>query len=243
MSVVLIAPLAWRMLAVMPPPADASRDSTSDLEVHDSRNWTTGQILGNKVFWLIVSPFIAIVLAFGGVQYNLGAYSKDLGFDPRQAALLVSLVSIGMITGKLFYGALSDRLALYKLLLISVMVLSFALICFLGSPTVWRMGTGATCMGFSLGGMLPLSAMLISKHFGSASFGKVLGLFSMFMQVSSTGPLISGRIHDTTGSYDPAFKFFLLLMIPSALVILKLGKIEPDQQLDKPGKQSRTVRD
>ena len=47
--------------------------------------------------------------AYGGVQFNLGAYVGDLGFEPGLAALLITTIALGQIAGKLVVGSLGDK--------------------------------------------------------------------------------------------------------------------------------------
>ena len=156
------------------------------------------------------------------MQFNLGAYSRDLGFEPEQAAFLISLTAISMIAGKLFFGSLSDSVDHRKLYWLAAGALALALLFFQDHPELSQMRLGALLMGFATGGVLPLSGIIISSRFGAASFGRVLGLYNMFLMVGAFGPLVAGWIFDVTGNYDLAFQLFLLLLIPAALTVARL---------------------
>ena len=68
-------------------------------------------------------------------------------------------------------------------------------------------------MGAATGGILPLSGYIIASNFGAASFGKVMGMVTLFLTMATFGPLLAGWAFDTTGSYDLAFRVFLVLLI------------------------------
>jgi MFS family permease len=57
-----------------------------------------------------------------------------------------------------------------------------------------------------IGGVLPLQATLVRRHFGRRSFGTVLGLMGLIYQpFAIAATQLVGRVHDHAGSYGPAF--------------------------------------
>jgi MFS family permease len=160
--------------------------------------------------------------AFGGVQFNLGAYMQDLNFEPGQAAILISLISVSMIVGKLFFGSLSDTVDHRRLYWVAAFCLGLSLVMFQGNPELIRIRAAAFLLGFATGGILPLTGIIISSRFGVASFGRVMGLVSLFLMLGAFGPLLAGWIYDVAGSYDIAFSALLLLLIPAAWTMTRL---------------------
>lgn len=57
-----------------------------------------------------------------------------------------------------------------------------------------------------------------SAHFGTLSFGKILGYVNLFMMVGSFGSILSGWIFDLTGSYDAAFWILAGIVLPGIIV-------------------------
>lgn len=222
-TVTLICPLTWWILKRKPPHSNGNESrATPGGLLLEYRRWRTKDILRSPLFWIPVIAFVPLNAAFGGVQFNLGAYMQDLHFESGQAAILISLISLSMITGKLFFGLLSDTVDHRRLYWVAVICMGLSLVMFQGNPELIRIRTAAFLLGFATGGILPLSGIIISSRFGVASFGKVMGLISLFLMLGAFGPLLAGWIYDRAGSYDMAFSVLLLMLVPAALTMSQL---------------------
>ena len=96
-STIILIPLNIIVLKFEPPTANYEPNRAQFL---DSRTWTSQEILASKAFWIPVMALIPINAAFGGVQFNLGAYMADLGHDQSLAAKLIAVTSVMMISGQ-----------------------------------------------------------------------------------------------------------------------------------------------
>jgi len=228
LAVTAICPLGWLLLRRRPPPipdlADATHDSAALEPAQPQREWSTREVLGSRYFWIPVLALLPINMAFSGVQFNLPAYAQDLGNSVSQAAWLISLMSLSMIGGKLFFGYMSDRMAHRTLYWIAAALMMLMLIVLQSEPGYGLLMTGSVLLGLSVGGLLPLMAAIFSRQFGIRSFGRVIGLVTMILTLGGFGPLIAGAVFDATGSYDSAFLLFLVLLIPAALGMLALKR-------------------
>jgi MFS family permease len=212
----LVAPLGWLVLGRRPAriaPGEGTASAASP------RQWTTRAILGSRLFWIPVVGMLPLNTAFGAVQFNLGAYAKDLGLGPGDAANLIALCSVSMIVGKLFFGGLGDRLDHRYLYWIAAASMSTAMIVLQGEPPLSLVTAGVVCVGLAGGGILPMVGLIHGARFGVASFGRVMGLVMLTVTLSSLGPFLAGWIFDRTGSYDQAFMLFMLLFLPGILLM------------------------
>ncbi|MBX3707789.1 MAG: MFS transporter [Pseudomonadales bacterium] len=215
LGVVLILPLGWLVLGRQPTPVEAGHaQAAADLRV-----WTAREILGSRLFWIPVIAMLPLNTAFGAVQFNLGAYVQDLGYGPNTAARLIGLCSFSMIVGKLFFGALGDRLDHRYLYWLAAASMSIAMLALLGRPSLALLTVGVVCVGLAGGGILPMMGLIHGARFGLASFGRVMGLVMLTITLSATGPILAGWIFDLTGSYDTAFVLFLGLFAPGVVLM------------------------
>ena len=223
LTIVLVVPLSFWVLRRQPPVLlSGVGDATSRAGLADARDWQMTQILRTPVFWIAVCGFLPMNAAFGAIQFNLGAYTRDLGFPTSYAALLISLSSAFMIAGKFAFGAAADRVEHRWLYYLMAAGMSLSLLLLIGSPGLVTLIVAASLMGLAGGGILTLMAVVYGSRFGAASFGRVMGLGMMFITLASLGPLLSGWIHDVTGSYDLAFGLFAALLLPAALAVSRL---------------------
>jgi MFS family permease len=232
LSLVVICPLAWMILKRSPPepiiPAEVAETPDSDpsttVQSPQARDWTTREILTTRNFWLPVLALLPLSMAFGGVQFNLAAYAQDLGNSLSQSAWLISVMSLSMIVGKLFFGFMSDRVEHRYLYWIAASLMCLMLLLITNEPGYSMLLTCSALLGLSVGGLLPLMGAIYSHRFGVRSFGRVMGLVTLIITLGGFGPLIAGAVFDATGSYDAAFLFFLALLIPGALGMIWLKK-------------------
>ncbi len=224
MSLVLLMPLNFIILRFTPPPPRASGTLGTSL---DTRAWTSREILTSRSFWLPVFGLISINAAFGGVQFNIGAYVYDLGFEQSVAARLISITSLSMIVGKFIFGGLGDRVDHRWLYWLMASLMLAALMLYEGSPGIGSLMLASALLGLATGGMMPMMGIMYSARFGTFSFGRVLGYVNLFLMVASFGPIFFGRVYDLTGSYDMAFWIFGICIIPCMLAMVWLPRPEP----------------
>ena len=174
---------------------------------------------------------IPINAAFGGVQFNLGAYMADLGHDQSLAAKLIAVTSLMMITGKLFFGAMGDRIDHRKLYWIMASLLVVALFFYQGSPGKADLILAAGIQGFATGGVMPMMGIMYSARFGTLSFGRVLGYVNLVLMFGSFGSIFSGWVFDSTQSYDVAFWIFMALILPGMIIMFFLPPPDTERNM------------
>lgn len=216
-AVVLVVPATLVVLR-RDPPAPGNL-APADLEPA----LTTTQILRTKRFWLPVMGMLPLNIAFGAVQFNLGAYATDLGFS-AMIGQLIAISSVCMIAGKLFFGSLADRLDHIHLFWTAAACMLVSMLALQNAPALPQLIVGVICLGLAGGGILPLTAIILGARFATASFGRVMGLSVLAVSLASLGPLFAGWVYDTTGNYDLAFQVFIALMLPGMIAMFWLPK-------------------
>lgn len=215
-SLVLIVPTTWLVLRRSPPQRDASGPVVAASE---QRLWSTREILSTRNFWIPVVGIVPLNLTFGALQFNLGAYGRDLGLSEGGIATLIALNAVCMVLGKFFCGALGDRISHRRLYWIVTSAMALALGILQADPGLWLFVAALVFLGFSGGGILPMMGVMLGSRFGAASFGRVIGIAMLAITVGALGPLLAGWAHDLTGSYAIAFQVLLVLMVPPVIAM------------------------
>lgn len=224
--VVVILPPVW--LVVRNTPADMGlagdigKQAASRTAV-EHPHWTTKSILSAPIFWVMICAFVPMALAFGAVQQNLAPYAADHGFDTKATAFLVSLMALVMIGAKIFFGAMADRWSHRLLFMIAIGSLAAALSLMRGAVSYDQLTLMVILLGFAAGAFLPMMGAIVSRWFGAASFGRVMGLVGPFTTLAAIGPWIAGQIRDTSGSYDPAWFWLSITLLIAVAATLMLG--------------------
>jgi MFS family permease len=180
------------------------------------RSWSTGEMLKETRFWIIGLGLMPVGLCFATIQYNLGPIAQDINVPLKEVAQILSAMAAAMIVGKISVGMLLDhidsRYVYWLLILILMIAVGFL-------PTV--SGSGGlmvliSLMGFSMGGTLPLTAAIVTDHFGRLATGTGVGLVTSLYAVASAGTSLAGLIRDHTGTYDYVFHLLLLILVLGA---------------------------
>jgi MFS family permease len=185
--------------------------------------WTSGLIIRSRVFWFIVIGFLPLMEITTALLVNFGPYTRDLGIDNSDAALLISLWSGTMVLGKLCFGALADRFDHRVLFYVSVTMLAVAMLMMIGRPSLPTLVVAIVILGVAAGGHLPLVGAMIGRHYGALAFGSAMGLFYMCIRPVAFGGPVVGWIRDTFGSYDYFFIIGLLVALACAPFIYWTG--------------------
>jgi len=208
-----------------PPPERVAAPAAAEGMADADRTWTLREILAAPAFRVTILAMLPINIAFGGVQFNIGAYAQDLGFGPERAALVISAIALAMIGGKFCFGALADRVDHRLLHSAAALAMLLGLLLVVGQPGYGRLLAAAACIGAAAGGILPLISVIVASRFGAAAFGQVMGMMTLFITLAAFGSLLAGALRDVLGSYDAVFLGFALLLLPTLLVIRRLPPV------------------
>ena len=231
--VVAVVPLVWVVVRNQPDPSERSVEflpspqSTNPGQAPESLNriWTVRMVFREPVFWLTVIAFTLFAAINGGLQQNLAPYGLDQGFDAQATAWVVSVMALVMAGWKVVIGALADRLDIRWIFLFSLLILLLAMVWMSTAPAYLEFAVICAMLGVAAAAHLPLLAAIVSRHFGIASFGLVMGLLGPFTTLSAVGPVLAGMIRDSSGSYDMALLVLGCLGAPilAVMMMLRLG--------------------
>ena len=92
-------------------PDGASRNETSlHLTTSRGEQWTTIALLQERNFWSIMLAVGLTAGALVAMLTHLVAFATDRGFQPQDAAFVMSVVAGASMAGKLAFGAIMDRI-------------------------------------------------------------------------------------------------------------------------------------
>jgi MFS family permease len=225
--IVAILPPVWLVVRNSPAELGLAGDtgtpaSSSSAEL-EYPQWTTKRILSARIFWVMICAFVPMAIAFGAAQQNLAPYAADLGFDTKATAYLVSLMALVMIGAKIFFGAMADRWSHRLLFMVAIGSLAAALSLMRGAISYDQLTLMVILLGFAAGAFLPMMGAIVSRWFGAAAFGRVMGLVGPFTTLAAIGPWIAGYVRDTSGSYDPAWFWMNVTLLIAVAATLMLG--------------------
>ena len=170
--------------------------------------------------------FAGMMFAFTltGLIVHFVPVLTDRGIDSMTAASIAGLLGISSLVGRLGAGYLIDRIRADRVAVGAFILPIFAVLLLLSDGGMPAIILAAIIVGLSLGSELDVIIYLTTRHLGLKRLGVLFGTMLLFLSAGSAlGPVTSGFIFDTFGSYY----YFLLAMIPlvalGALIVSTLG--------------------
>lgn len=188
------------------------------------------ELLKIDAFWKIGVSFGLGMTGIVGVMTQLKPRFVDEGFgDLKGMGLMAATALIGAF-GKYFWGALCDRYdsrrVVSALFLLNAIGLTFSLI----HGKLLALILFILIFGFAMGGIMSTYPIIVADLFGRKKFPFVMKFISFFFLMQVTGYVISGQSFDHTGSYDLAYKLYILLFLAAFMLLISV-KRPPKEEL------------
>ena len=180
--------------------------------------------MATMTFWLIVVTYLLSHFAQVGAIQSQVPFLEDAGFPVAVSAGALGAVGLFSAFSKFGFGWLCDRIQAKHALAFGLVLQTVSIVVLMnidaGSPA-WLAWLYAITMGLGIGSWLPTMSMLVSGYFGLKHYGSIFGAVTIPYSVgSAVGPLVAGRMYDSSGSYDQVFVLFLSLFMVSIVTIL-----------------------
>ena len=177
------------------------------------------QAVRTWAFWLTLVGLVAATFTYQGVLTQLRQHFGENGFAPAAATSAVTFIATMGIASKLAFGRASERFSARRMTVLSIgfqaVGVAMMILPFGGLPLI---GVGIVVYSLGFGGLGALIVLVVQQTFGLREYASLMGLYQFAQIVSiAGGPVLAGRVHDETGSFDIAFAtivgIFLLGMI------------------------------
>ncbi len=208
----------------VPRPGDAEESNVpAPSSTPSPRNWNLKEALGTRTFWMLFAGYLLWCTGFYMVSIHLPAYGTDMGLSPAAAAMSVSLIGGGSIFGKIFMGYLSDRIGPQKVLVMNLFLQALCIFGLIFSRSVAPLYALSALFGFGYGGTGPQIPVVTAKFFGLPSIGAIFGMLILSGQIGGAiGPLLAGKIFDSTQSYFFGFSLGGITVLLAFLLVFLL---------------------
>lgn len=185
---------------------------------------TGRQALRSPLFWKLAIAFAGVALATNGVIAHVVPLLVDRGIAATLATSALGFAGLALIGGRLLAGFLLDRIFAPYVAAFFFLVPVAGITLLLANPLPAYAAVAVVLIGLGLGAEVDLIAFLLSRYLGLKSFGEIYGyLFAAFMAGSGAGPYVMGFVFDATGSYSSALTGLSLVLLASAMLVLRLG--------------------
>ncbi len=176
------------------------------------------EMLGTRAFYLLYLEFTFTALA--GLMI-IGHLAKIIAVQTgglvQTGFMLVATMAVFNASGRLMAGFLSDRFGRIRTLAVVCLTQACVMLVFPGLDGMLGFFLGSGVVGFSYGACLALFPATVGDFWGAKNFGLNYGLlFTAWGVGGMFGPLLAGRIADSTGSYQLAYYIAAGLLVAAA---------------------------
>lgn len=183
--------------------------------------FSRAEALRTPAFWLLSLFTLLAYPVQAGVSLHQAPFLIERGISPVIAASIVSVFSMMSGVSSLGFGFWPRRVPVrFALALTGTLLCGSTLVLLtVHAPLTGFLGAGL--FGLGIGGLLTMLPLAWADYFGRASYGAIRGIaLSVQVLAQAAGPLLSGMLHDATGSYNLSLQCFAVLSGLSLLAAL-----------------------
>ena len=217
---------------LMPLEVETSRNSqdsgkeVSQIEVQqDTQDLTTAQALKTVAFWLISIGHGLTSMVIIAIMAHLGLFMSDNGFDIQTTAWVVSVYTFVAMVFPVVGGYVGDRIPIRIAIFVFTSIQAFSVVILTFATTLTLLYAFAVLFGIGFGARSPLTTAIRGDYFGRRSFGKILGISTVPLNILLlVAAPFAGYMYDTTGSYRSAFLILAALSFVGGVFFLLAKK-------------------
>ena len=190
-------------------------DSEPELEL------TIGQALRAQAFWCISFGHGLGSMVVLAIMSHLGLLLRDMGYGLQTTGWVIMVQTAVAIIFQFLGGWIGDRIPKNVALFIFTAIQGIGVVFLTLGPEMINFYAFAVLFGIGFGGRTPLTTAIRGDYFGRASFGKILGISTVPMNVLLlVAAPMAGFMRDELGDYDMAFLLLAGLNMAGAVLFL-----------------------
>ncbi|MCL2367950.1 MAG: OFA family MFS transporter [Oscillospiraceae bacterium] len=178
-----------------------------------------GMLKTTRFYVLFVIYTLACVTGLMIIAHAGHIAEARIGVTPTLAATAVVLLGIANTAGRLFWGAVSDKIGRYPALILMYAMTAGMLVLLTFATGYTLFVVSVMGIGLCFGGFLGVFPSISAENFGTVNLGMNYGvLFLAFGLAALVGPRLAATLFESTGSHSAAF-VIATVMSGVALVI------------------------
>ena len=159
------------------------------------------------------------------IMAHLGLFMSDIGFDIQTTAWVVSVYTFVAMMFPVIGGYVGDRIPIRIAIFIFTSIQALSVVILTFATTLTMLYSFAVLFGIGFGGRSPLTTAIRGDYFGRKSFGKILGISTVPLNILLlVAAPFAGYMYDTKGSYTSAFLILATLSFVGGVFFLLAKK-------------------
>ncbi|QDR83469.1 L-lactate MFS transporter [Sporomusa termitida] len=194
-----------------PPPVKAGQAGPSKYD------FTPREMLGTPhYYFLFIMYTFANVCALIIIAHASPIGQKVANLTPAEATTIVSLLGLFNSVGRLFWGAVSDKLGRLKSIFAMFVLSAIAMFSMNYLSSYWLYALGVSIIGFCFGGTVGVFPSITADTFGPKYVGVNYGLILLAYAVGGIiGPIMAAWVKEFSGG-----EYYLAFIISGSLCLI-----------------------
>jgi sugar phosphate permease len=219
--ILLFIPLVLRYVIDWPEELGLAPDGqpavglSADITPEKKSGRAIASLLPSPLFWLVAIIITLTPLIVNQLITYFVPMAKASGVDIRTASLFMSRLALAALAAKLVVGWLADRIPLRMIAALPPLGCLLACLLLIEDRSSASFALASLLLGAGGGASGVMIPVVVSKTFGRADFGAIIGLSTPLLVVQTLfASWGAGHVVDATGGYR------LVLMVFAALAII-----------------------
>ena len=196
----------------VPPLDQAPRNYAVRAIGAEEAGWTVREATKTRAFWLLNVGLMLVGFPSFSIIVVMHPYFTEQGVSSATAAQMVGFYAISSFVGALLWSMLLQHWSVRTLLVPSSVAYGAAISLFIALgefSSVPLLYFSILILGLNIMGISQIGNQVWADYYGRKEVGSIIGMSNLIRTVPlAAGPLLAGVIHDTLGSYPPAFSLF-----------------------------------
>jgi MFS transporter, OFA family, oxalate/formate antiporter len=179
-----------------------------------SVDFTAAEAIRTPAFWYVTILGTAYMIGLQGFMLHQVAFLIDIKISSTAAAGAYSLFVGVSSVGRMGMGILGIRYPTKPLAIVAMLLLIMGMTIILWAKTMPIIILYNCLIGLGMGGIYVAIMNFLPLYFGRTYYPKIIGFALPFLTIlGSLGSPLTGWIRDITGSYMPAWKLAIVILI------------------------------
>lgn len=162
--------------------------------------------LKSAKLWLLCLSYLLTAFCLMSIMIHIVPHGRDMGIPPHRAAGVLAAIGAVSMLGRFAGGMLIDRTGSKTIMVISFVLLLFALTWLTLADTLWKLYAFAMVYGIAHGGFFTAISPIVAELFGIRSHGSLFGIVVFSGNTGGAfGPFVTGYLFDMFQNYAAAF--------------------------------------
>jgi MFS family permease len=184
-------------------------------------DFTAAEAMRTRSLWLLVAYFCMNMLAMGALMTHQVAYLLDMGIIATLAGLALSVMSATMTLSQFSVGIIGKRFSMHAIAVGGEVLKIMGLAILIFTNSLAFVFVYMIVLGLGFGAAMAATMNIFPNYFGVSNYPKIMGMVRLFWAfVGGAGAPLAGYIRETTGSYLPAFRVALVVVVAGLICLI-----------------------